>query len=205
MTSKSDGEIITVLPMRGNIEASTLPEDDRLEHERYMELALAQAQQAQAIGEVPVGAILVAPDGTVVATGYNRTIIDHDASAHAEIVAIRQAGQKLRNYRLPKLRLYVTLEPCCMCIMAAIHARVAQVIFGTTDPRTGACGSVFNISGDFRHNHHLEVIAHVKQSECARLLQLFFRQRRAAQKQAKKQAKLQEAQSQFDSSTIRKL
>lgn len=177
--------------LRSSIEASTLAENERLEHEHYMELALEQAQHAQAIGEVPIGAVLVDPDGKVVATGYNRTIVDHDASAHAEIVAIRQAGQNLKNYRLPQLKLYVTLEPCCMCIMASIHARVAQVIYGTSDPRTGACGSVFNISGDPRHNHHLEVIAHVKQAECAEQLQQFFRQRRAAQKQAKEQAKLQ--------------
>lgn len=197
-----------VLLLRNCIEASTLPEDELLEHERYMDLAIALAQQAQELGEVPVGAVLVAPDGSIVATGYNRTIIDHDASAHAEIVAIREAGQKLRNYRLPTLRLYVTLEPCCMCIMAAIHARIAQVIFGTADPRTGACGSVFSISGDPRHNHRLEVIAHVKQKECARQLKLFFRMRRAeqkwAKKRAKKQAKEHEAmQAQLDPTAIR--
>ena len=155
--------------------------------------SLEAAQQAESLGEVPVGAVLVAPNGEIVATGYNRTITDHDASAHAEIVAMRLAGQKLQNYRLPELTLYVTLEPCCMCIMAAIHARIAKVVYGTSDPRTGACGSVFNISGDPRHNHSLEVIAHIKQEECAQQLRQFFKQRRAAQKQAKQQAKAQAA------------
>lgn len=180
-------------PFKHSIEGSTLSDDERSLHEHFMLLAIEAAQQAESLGEVPVGAVLVAPNGEIVATGYNRTITDHDASAHAEIVAMRLAGQKLQNYRLPELTLYVTLEPCCMCIMAAIHARIAKVVYGTSDPRTGACGSVFNISGDPRHNHSLEVIAHIKQEECAQQLRQFFKQRRAAQKQAKQQAKAQAA------------
>lgn len=180
-------------PFSQSIEGSSLSKEERAEHEHFMALAIAEAKKAEELGEVPVGAVLVDAQGQVVATGCNRTITDHDASAHAEIVAMRAAGQKLQNYRLPELKLYVTLEPCCMCIMAAIHARITTVIFGTSDPRTGACGSVFNISGDPRHNHRLKVIAHIRQEECAEQLRSFFKQRRAAQKAAKQQQRAQAA------------
>ena len=143
----------------------------------FMRLALDQAHNAWLLGEVPVGAVLVR-DGTVIATGYNRPIGDSDPTAHAEIVALRQAAALAGNYRLPGCTLYVTLEPCAMCAMALLHARVARVVFGARDPKTGAAGSVVDLFGDSRLNHHCVVQADFEAQACGALLQDFFRQRR---------------------------
>lgn len=146
--------------------------------ESFMRLALDQAKLAAALGEVPVGAVLVDEQGQVVAQGYNRTISDHDITAHAEMVAFRKAGQVLSNHRLTELTLYVTLEPCCMCGMAAIHARVKRIVYGAAEPKTGACGSQFNLVQDLRHNHQIEVFSGVLEPDCRQLLQDFFQSRR---------------------------
>lgn len=143
-----------------------------------MQRCLELAQRAtDEDGEVPVGALLVL-DGVLVAEGGNRTISDCDPSAHAEIVALRQAGQKLQNYRFPGSTLYVTLEPCAMCAMALVHARVARVVYGAADPRTGAAGSVFDTLISDLHNHRVAVTGGVLAAQCGDLLRGFFRQRR---------------------------
>lgn len=143
-----------------------------------MQRALALARCAAEEGEVPVGAVLVR-DGEIVGEGWNRPIKAHDPSAHAEIQALRAAGERLENYRLPGTQLYVTLEPCAMCAGAIVHARVAEVIFGAPDPRTGAAGSVFDLlPSDERFNHHTACRGGVMQQECGDLLRGFFRERR---------------------------
>lgn len=149
-----------------------------IEAEKYMAVALELAQQAADMGEVPVGAVLVDETGNIVARGFNRTIMDSDITAHAEMVAFRRAGQVLSNHRLNQLTLYVTLEPCCMCAMAAIHARIKRIIFGAAEYKTGACGSQFNLALDPRHNHRLEIYGGVMQQQCRELLQDFFMLRR---------------------------
>lgn len=146
---------------------------------RYMGLALAQAQLAWDRGEVPVGAVVV-KNGEVIATGFNQPISGHDPTAHAEIVALRAAAEKLGNYRLPGCELYVTLEPCIMCSGAMMHARLARVVYAATDPKTGACGSVVNLFGEDRLNHHTEVVGGVMAEEASALLKAFFVERRNA-------------------------
>lgn len=147
------------------------------EHERWMRYALALAERGRAEGEVPVGAVLV-KDGEVVGEGWNRPIATCDASAHAEIQAIRAAGQRLGNYRLLDTTLYVTLEPCAMCVGAIVHARIARVVYGASEPKTGACGSCFDLLASDRHNHRVEVVAGVLAEECGEQLRAFFRERR---------------------------
>ena len=142
-----------------------------------MRQALRQAEQAQALGEVPVGAVLVS-DGQLVAAGHNAPISGHDCTAHAEIVALRAAGQALQNYRLPNLTLYVTLEPCVMCAGAIVHARIARVVFGATDPKAGAAGSVYDVLSQPRLNHAVKLRGGVLQQECAQQLRAFFKARR---------------------------
>lgn len=151
---------------------------ESLNDEQAMRLALAQAQQAADMGEVPVGAVVLDELGCLIAAGHNRVITDHDPSAHAEIVALRLAAQVLGNYRLPGARLYVTLEPCAMCMGAMLHARLAEVVFGATDPKTGACGSVLELHEHPRLNHQTVVRAGVLSDECSSLLREFFRSRR---------------------------
>ena len=143
----------------------------------FMRQALDQAQNAWLLGEVPVGAVIVR-EGRVIATGYNRPIGDSDPTAHAEIVALRQAASLLGNYRLPGCTLYVTLEPCAMCAMALMHARLDRVVFGAPDPKTGAAGSVINLFNEPRLNHHCALRGDVEAQDCGRLLQDFFRERR---------------------------
>ena len=143
----------------------------------WMGEALALAREASARGEVPVGAIVV-KNGTVVGRGGNAPIARSDPTAHAEIAALRDAGAALGNYRLPDCVLYATLEPCAMCAGAIMHARVARVVFGARDPKTGACGSVVDLFGDARLNHHTTVAAGVRADECAALLAAFFAARR---------------------------
>ncbi len=149
----------------------------------YMQLALVQAQHAWTLGEVPVGAVVV-KDGEVVAVGYNQPIGRHDPTAHAEIVALRAAAEKLGNYRLPGCELFVTLEPCAMCSGAMMHARLARVVYGATDPKTGACGSVLNLFGQEQLNHHTELVGGVLADEASAMLRGFFAERRAAARAA---------------------
>jgi tRNA(adenine34) deaminase len=147
-------------------------------HEDLMRRALSLAERAAAQGEVPVGAVLVR-DGEIVGEGWNQPISTNDPSAHAEILALRNAGRRLGNYRLPGTSLYVTLEPCPMCAGAIIHARVARVLFGAADPRGGACGSVFDLlPSDSRFNHRTDCTGGLLAGACGELLQSFFRSRR---------------------------
>jgi len=146
---------------------------------RFMQLALEQARHAWALGEVPVGAVVV-KDGEVVATGYNQPIGKHDPTAHAEIVALRAAAEKLGNYRLPGCELYVTLEPCAMCSGAMMHARLARVVYAAVDPKTGVCGSVLDLFAREELNHHTEVVGGVLAEEASAMLKAFFAERRAA-------------------------
>jgi tRNA(adenine34) deaminase len=150
-----------------------------------MRIALDQAQNALLVGEVPVGAVIVRhTEGgpQVIATGYNRPITTHDPTAHAEIVALRHAAQLLENYRLPDCELYVTLEPCAMCAMALMHARLKRVVFAASDPKTGAAGSVVDLFADGRLNHHTAVEGGVLAEAAGGLLRDFFVQRRATQR-----------------------
>ena len=147
--------------------------------ERFMALALEQAQLAWQHGEVPVGAVVVC-DGEVIATGFNQPIGTHDPTAHAEIVALRAAADKIGNYRLPGCTLYVTLEPCVMCSGAMMHARLARVVYAAQDPKTGACGSVLDLFAHAQLNHHAEVAGGVLAVEASTMLKAFFAERRAA-------------------------
>jgi tRNA(adenine34) deaminase len=142
-----------------------------------MRAALELASQAEGCGEVPVGAVVV-KDGEVVGHGYNHPISAHDPTAHAEIVAMRLAAQRLGNYRLGGCELYVTLEPCAMCAGAMLHARIARVIYGAADPKTGACGSVIDLFSEARLNHHAQVSAGVLAADAGAMLQRFFAARR---------------------------
>ena len=142
-----------------------------------MRAALELATQAESVGEVPVGAVVV-KDSEVVGFGYNHPISAHDPTAHAEIVAMRAAAQRLGNYRLGGCELYVTLEPCAMCAGAMIHARIARVIYGASDPKTGACGSVVDLFSETRINHHAQVTGGVLAAASAAMLQRFFAARR---------------------------
>ncbi len=156
--------------------------------EYAMRLALDQALNAQLAGEVPVGAVIMRMEGgvpQVLATGYNRPITTHDPTAHAEIVALRHAAQLLENYRLPGCTLYVTLEPCAMCAMALMHARLDRVVFAAADPKTGAAGSVVDLFAEPRLNHHTTVQAGVLAEPAAQLLRDFFADRREAQRAAR--------------------
>ncbi len=147
--------------------------------EERMRQAMALAERAEREDdEIPVGALVVSADGEVIGEGWNRNIADHDPSAHAEILAMRRAGQALGNHRLVGCTLYVTLEPCAMCAMAMVHARVARVVYGASDPKTGAAGSVFNLLADPRHNHRIEVMGGVLAEECGTRLTNYFRRKR---------------------------
>lgn len=147
--------------------------------QRWMRHALALAARAQhEDDEVPVGALLVDAAGHLLAEGWNRNIVEHDPTAHAEIVAMRQAGMRLGNHRLPGCTLYVTLEPCAMCAMAMVHARLARLVYGASDPKTGAAGSVFDLLADPRHNHRVAVTGGVLAAEAGARLSAWFRARR---------------------------
>lgn len=145
--------------------------------ERWMREALELARLAQSRGEVPVGAVVVR-EGSILARGGNAPIAANDPTAHAEIGALRSAGAALGNYRLPDCELYVTLEPCAMCAGAILHARIARVVFGARDPKTGACGSVIDLFSEARLNHGTSVTGDVLASECGKLLSDFFALRR---------------------------
>ena len=144
-----------------------------------MAQALALAERARdEDNEIPVGALLVDAQGNLVTEGWNRNIAEHDPSAHAEIVAMRRAGVAIGNHRLVGCTLYVTLEPCAMCAMAMVHARVARVVYGATDPKTGAAGSVFDLLADPRHNHRIEVSGGVLGELAGPMLTEYFRAKR---------------------------
>jgi tRNA(adenine34) deaminase len=147
-----------------------------------MQLALDLAREAAKNGEVPVGAIIV-KNGVVIGRGANAPIQNHDPTAHAEIIALRQAAESLGNYRLIDCTLYVTLEPCAMCSGAVQYARIAKLVYGATDPKTGACGSVVNLMNEPKLNHHTEVLGGVLAEECGAVLSEFFKQRRLSNKQ----------------------
>ncbi|MDH3359375.1 MAG: tRNA adenosine(34) deaminase TadA [Desulfobulbaceae bacterium] len=148
--------------------------------EQYMEIALSEARRAAERGEVPVGAVVVDPSLELLASDGNRTIELADPSAHAEMLALRAAGIKLGNYRLTGCTLYVTLEPCVMCAGAMVHARIGRLVYGATDPKTGAIESVYKIGGDGRLNHNIKAEGGVLATEASALLREFFRARRTA-------------------------
>jgi len=149
-----------------------------MSHEDFMRRALAEAHRAREAGEVPVGAVVVS-DGLVVGKGFNRPIGAQDPTAHAEIVALGAAGQALENYRLSGATLYVTVEPCLMCVGAIVHARIATVVYGVTDPKGGAVRSLLDVSS-LPLNHRFEVVEGVLAEECRELLQGFFREKRGS-------------------------
>ena len=157
--------------------ADALPGGDTAEDLAFMREALSIARDAAARGEVPVGAVVVR-DGVVIGRGGNSPIAHNDPTAHAEIAALREAGRALGNYRLPGCTLYVTLEPCAMCAGAIMHARIARLVFGASDPKTGACGSVVDLFAEPRLNHHAQVTGGIAAGEGAALLGAFFASRR---------------------------
>jgi tRNA(adenine34) deaminase len=152
---------------------------------RHMQRAMALAKQAWQAGEVPVGAVVVAADGTVLGEGANAPIGGSDPTAHAEIIALRAACAHVANYRLPGATLYVTLEPCAMCMGAMLHSRLARVVFGAPDPKTGACGSVLDLPAVAVLNHQTAVAGGVLADECGELLRAFFRERRQVAREAR--------------------
>ena len=156
---------------------SDKPDDNDL---AWMQQALELAQRSILGGEVPVGAVIVR-DGVILGKGWNRNIGLSDPSAHAEIIAMREAGLEAGNHRLPGCTLYVTLEPCCMCAGAMIHARLERLVFGAKDPKTGAAGGSFDILGDDRHNHVIAVRGGCREAECAEMLRNFFRAKRRSE------------------------
>jgi len=146
-------------------------------HQHWMQKALELAEKAEEQGEVPVGAVLV-KDNEIIGQGFNQPISTHDPSAHAEIIALRQAAKQIKNYRLVDTTMYVTLEPCAMCAMAMVHARVKTLIYAASEPRTGADGSLYQLLQHQGHNHQIEVIFGIMQEESSELLKAFFKQRR---------------------------
>ena len=170
---------------KNHLVAATGPESSKSATEAEPEMAamgeaLRLAAEAANIGEVPVGAIVVC-GGRIVGRGFNAPISRHDPSAHAEIRALREAARALGNYRLVGCTLFVTLEPCAMCAGAIMHARLARVVYGAADPKTGACGSVVNLFTEGKLNHHTVVQGGIREAECGQMLSAFFRDRRAAQ------------------------
>ncbi|WP_112172774.1 tRNA adenosine(34) deaminase TadA [Paraburkholderia unamae] len=180
----------------GTASGADSPTDTLTERDRhFMRLAQAAAETARAAGEVPVGAVLVRGD-EVIASGFNHPIGGHDPSAHAEMAALRAAAQALGNYRLPGCELYVTLEPCLMCAGAIMHARIARVVFGAHDPKTGACGSVVDAFANPQLNHHTSVSGGVLADECGEALRTFFAERRRVSREARRAARLQSEEEQ---------
>jgi tRNA(adenine34) deaminase len=145
--------------------------------EHYMDLALAEAKKAEAAGEVPVGAVIVCAD-TVIGYGFNQPITTKDPTAHAEIMALREAARNQQNYRLTDAVMYCTVEPCVMCAGAMIHARLGRLVFGSADIKAGAAGSIYNVLSDPRLNHSVDVMFGIREAECAALLRDFFARRR---------------------------
>jgi len=164
-------------------------EEQEILDKRFMQRAFELAQQAEAINEIPVGAVVVV-NNKIISEGYNKSITLNDPSAHAEMVAIRQAGSALQNYRLLDCTLYVTLEPCPMCAGLLIHSRIKRVVYATTDLKTGAAGSAFNLLCDEKHNHQIQLSSGIMAQECSQLLSAFFKRRRSEKKALKNKAKL---------------
>ncbi len=152
---------------------------DNTRHTLYMQMALEEARKARELEEVPVGAVLVDANDAVLARAHNRTITDNDPTAHAEILALRRAADLMQNYRLLNTTLYVSVEPCVMCMGAIIHARVARVVYGAHDPKWGAAGSLYHFGEDQRFNHHPDIIGGILLDECRTLIRDFFRMRRS--------------------------
>jgi len=149
-----------------------------MNHGKMMKIALNEAEKARRLGEVPIGALVVTDRNQVMAAEHNRTITLNDPTAHAEILTLRTAAAKIGNYRLLNTTLYVTVEPCPMCMGAAIHARVSRVVFGARDPKWGAAGSLYDFSNDLRFNHQPKIIEGICEVECKALMQDFFREKR---------------------------
>ena len=147
-------------------------------HIKLMKLAISEAKKAAEKAEVPIGAVLVSHNGDILAASHNQPISLNDPTAHAEILTLRQAAQKAQNYRLLNTILYVTIEPCVMCMGALVHARVSQLVYGAKDPKWGGAGSLYDLAGDNRLNHRVEIIAGVCEDECRALMQDFFRSKR---------------------------
>ncbi len=157
--------------------------------QQFMAEALVLASQAEQQGEIPVGAVLVC-DNKIIARGWNQSIQLHDPSAHAEMIAIRQAGATVANYRMLDCTLYVTLEPCPMCAGLLVHSRIKRLVFGASDLKTGSAGSVFNLVASDKLNHQIEVLPGVLAEECSTMLSAFFKRRRAEKKTLKQQTKI---------------
>ena len=151
-----------------------------LSHEHFMQMAIEQAIAAGQMGEVPVGAVMVNADNQIIAQDHNRTISNCDPSAHAEINVIRSTARKIENYRLLSTTLYVSIEPCAMCMGAIVHARIKTVVFGAPDPKWGAAGSLYHLGQDSRLNHQVEIIQGICADQCRLVIQEFFRKRRKA-------------------------
>jgi len=164
-------------------------EEQQALDQQFMQRAYELAQQAETIDEIPVGAVVVA-NNKIISEGYNQSITLNDPSAHAEMVAVRQAGMALQNYRLLDCTLYVTLEPCPMCAGLLVHSRIKRVVYATTDLKTGAAGSAFNLLCDDKHNHRIEVHSGVMAEKSSQLLSAFFKRRRAEKKALKKKNQL---------------
>jgi tRNA(adenine34) deaminase len=151
-----------------------------LDHSYFMDFALNEARAGQALDEVPVGALVVDGDGSAISRAHNETILRCDPSAHAEMLALRRAATRIQNYRLLGTTLYVTVEPCVMCMGAAIHARVARVVFGAPDPKWGAAGSIYDFSKEKRLNHAPEVVSGIRADQCRQLMRDFFARKRSS-------------------------
>ena len=164
-------------------------EEQHLLDKQFMLRAFELARQAEAIDEIPVGALVV-ENNIIIGEGYNQSITLNDPSAHAEMVAIRQAGSALQNYRLLNCTLYVTLEPCPMCAGLLVHSRIKRVVYATADLKTGAAGSAFNLLCDEKHNHQIQLSSGIMAAECSQLLSAFFKRRRAEKKGLKQKTKL---------------
>lgn len=160
-----------------NFENSVI--DTPFDHDQWMDMALSEAYKAYQAQEVPVGAVLISSDRIILSAAHNLTISLSDPTAHAEILVLRLAGRNIQNYRLLNTTLYVTVEPCLMCMGAIIHARVGRVVFGTGDSRWGAAGSLYDLSSDHRLNHQLEVVSGIRRHECREMIQRFFREKRS--------------------------
>ncbi len=149
-----------------------------INHNEYMKLALSEAKKAGEKAEVPIGAVLVSQAGDILAASHNQTISFNDPTAHAEILVLRKAAHQTQNYRLLNTILYVTIEPCVMCMGALVQARISRIVYGAKEPKWGAAGSLYNLADDIRLNHQVEVIAGICEDDCRALMQNFFRSKR---------------------------